>query len=407
MDIVTTLAPIADATERIMDVLPEPEGPVSIRGQPCCTQSMVDSTSRRCSVEVDLANDKSCILACHCCRGSRARPTCKVDSEVLLYRSAAGGVSGKKFANMSFMKARSVGERKRCVKSSSTQSLALPAWRNPFSDDSSDSQRKTSRRLNSQGPPLAPKRRRRTTSSDFDLREAALADEHQVIGPESVGIDNRETVDKRSRKTLATAALMVWVLSGTYTSPLWSKQALRPSSTDCEAKFISSSRTQSPFFIALRKGASRQAKVPVAAPSTGASDPNKSRRSVCSDRLIRVRGTPAAEAVALHCSQYTHSVVARCLRIERKGLRESSGASAIGYGERAYTQLTGTLDDLSRHRVDRASVRRDKAAQFSQTLLAFFVETLPSQCHQSGRIRSKSINAKASRIEIDEVAEVL
>ncbi|KAH7374285.1 hypothetical protein BKA66DRAFT_367990, partial [Pyrenochaeta sp. MPI-SDFR-AT-0127] len=51
--------------------------------------------------------------------------------------------------------------------------------------------------------------------------------------------------------------------------------------------------------MAFKNGASRQAKVPAAPPSTGTSDPNKSMRSVCSDRLSRVRGFPMALARAV------------------------------------------------------------------------------------------------------------
>ena len=74
---------------------------------------------------------------------------------------------------------------------------------------------------------------------------------------------------------------------------------MRPSSTDCDARFISSRSTQSPFFMALRNGASRQAKVPAEPPSTGTSDPNRSIRSVCSERLRRVKGLPIALARAV------------------------------------------------------------------------------------------------------------
>ncbi|EOA83506.1 uncharacterized protein SETTUDRAFT_95224, partial [Exserohilum turcica Et28A] len=51
--------------------------------------------------------------------------------------------------------------------------------------------------------------------------------------------------------------------------------------------------------IALRKGASRQANVPAAPPSTGTSDPKRSIRSVCSDKLRRVNGFPMAFASAV------------------------------------------------------------------------------------------------------------
>ncbi|EME45209.1 hypothetical protein DOTSEDRAFT_170484 [Dothistroma septosporum NZE10] len=50
--------------------------------------------------------------------------------------------------------------------------------------------------------------------------------------------------------------------------------------------------------MARRKGASRHTKVPVWAPSTGASEPNRSSKSVWSERLIRVSGISTAFAIA-------------------------------------------------------------------------------------------------------------
>ncbi|KAH3671434.1 hypothetical protein WICMUC_004614 [Wickerhamomyces mucosus] len=50
--------------------------------------------------------------------------------------------------------------------------------------------------------------------------------------------------------------------------------------------------------MALKKGASRQTNSPVFPPSTGASEPNRSTKSVCSDRLIRVSAFPVAFARA-------------------------------------------------------------------------------------------------------------
>ncbi|EMD85847.1 hypothetical protein COCC4DRAFT_61504 [Bipolaris maydis ATCC 48331] len=51
--------------------------------------------------------------------------------------------------------------------------------------------------------------------------------------------------------------------------------------------------------MALRKGASRQANVPAAPPSTGTSEPKRSIKSVCSDKLSRVNGLPIAFARAV------------------------------------------------------------------------------------------------------------
>ncbi|PYI25267.1 hypothetical protein BP00DRAFT_302447, partial [Aspergillus indologenus CBS 114.80] len=51
--------------------------------------------------------------------------------------------------------------------------------------------------------------------------------------------------------------------------------------------------------IACRNGASRQANCPTSPPSTGTSEPNRSVRSVCSERLIRVSGFPRALASAV------------------------------------------------------------------------------------------------------------
>ncbi len=50
--------------------------------------------------------------------------------------------------------------------------------------------------------------------------------------------------------------------------------------------------------MALRNGASRQTNSPVLPPSAGASEPNKSTKSVCSDKLIRVKSFPVALASA-------------------------------------------------------------------------------------------------------------
>ncbi|KAB8242217.1 hypothetical protein BDV35DRAFT_384258 [Aspergillus flavus] len=51
--------------------------------------------------------------------------------------------------------------------------------------------------------------------------------------------------------------------------------------------------------LGCQKGASRQVNWPTSPPSTGTSEPKRSVRSVCSERLIRVRGFPSALARAV------------------------------------------------------------------------------------------------------------
>ena len=83
------------------------------------------------------------------------------------------------------------------------------------------------------------------------------------------------------------------------TSCRWSRQELRPSRTDWEARFISSSRTQPPDCIACRRGPSRQANLPTCSFSIGTSAPKRSIRSVWSDKLMRVKCFPTACARAV------------------------------------------------------------------------------------------------------------
>eukprot|EP00962_Isochrysis_galbana_P005086 scaffold1394_cov109-Isochrysis_galbana.AAC.29 len=82
--------------------------------------------------------------------------------------------------------------------------------------------------------------------------------------------------------------------SGMKTVARWSRHALSPSSTACGAKLSSSRITQAPARSAAKKAPSCQAYVPAGAPSTGRSEPSRSIRSVCSDRLMRTTGWPHA-----------------------------------------------------------------------------------------------------------------
>ena len=51
--------------------------------------------------------------------------------------------------------------------------------------------------------------------------------------------------------------------------------------------------------MALKNGASRQTNSPAFPPSAGASEPKRSTKSVCSDKLIRTKGFPVALANAV------------------------------------------------------------------------------------------------------------
>ncbi|EGW30735.1 uncharacterized protein SPAPADRAFT_141939 [Spathaspora passalidarum NRRL Y-27907] len=51
--------------------------------------------------------------------------------------------------------------------------------------------------------------------------------------------------------------------------------------------------------MALKNGASLHTNSPAFPPSAGASEPNKSTKSVCSDKLIRTKGLPVALANAV------------------------------------------------------------------------------------------------------------
>mmetsp|Transcript_31942 Transcript_31942/g.53420 ORF Transcript_31942/g.53420 Transcript_31942/m.53420 type:complete len:203 (-) Transcript_31942:182-790(-) len=85
-----------------------------------------------------------------------------------------------------------------------------------------------------------------------------------------------------------------------YTLARWSKQLLSPSSTACDARLSSSSKTQFPSLMAVSKIPSRHSNAgPFAVEfSTGRSLPIKSEMSVCSERLIRTSLWPEAAASA-------------------------------------------------------------------------------------------------------------